>query len=129
MLRIVQLGARRSRGEGIRIGTVRRPPRGVPKQRYALDDWFDVWLPNLSPTKKLLDSVRATSADEKSWRTFARKFEAEMRKPEVLRIIDTLAKLSHTTSFSIGCYCADPARCHRSLLAKIFQERGALMKG
>lgn len=129
MLRIVQLGAPRGRGEGIRIGTVRRPPRGVPKDRYAEDDWFDVWLPNLSPTKKLIDSFRAKPDDEESWNAFARKFESEMRKPDVLRVIDVLAKLSHTTNFSIGCYCTDPSRCHRSILGQIFAERGALMKG
>ena len=129
MLRIVQLGTPRVRGEGTRIGTVRRPPRGVPKERYAEDDWFDVWLPNLSPSKKLIDSFRAKGDDEAAWDVFARKFDAEMHKPDALRVIDVLATLSHTANFSIGCYCADPDRCHRSILEDIFFERLATMKG
>ena len=123
-IRIVRLGTRRKKGEGLRIGTVRRPPRGVPKERFASDDWYDVWFPNLAPslaTMKLALSART----EKQWAGFVRRFRAEMAKPDAIRALDLLAALSHGASFSVGCYCADEARCHRSLLRELLAERGA----
>ncbi len=123
-IRIVQLGSPRISGEGLRIGTARRPPRGVPKNRYAADDWFDVWLPNLSPSPELIDELR-DDPSEKRWPIFERKFSAQMRKPENSRLLALLAALSHQTNFSVGCYCADEARCHRSILRNLLEEHGA----
>jgi uncharacterized protein YeaO (DUF488 family) len=124
-LRIVRLGSERHPDEGLRIGTVRRPPRGVAKQDYARRDFFDVWLPLLAPSEALLHEVKATGGDERSWRTFVRKFRREMQQPEAARTLDLLAALSHTTPLSVGCYCADEARCHRSLLRELLNDRGA----
>lgn len=106
------------------MGTVRRPPRGVRKERYAADDWFDVWLPNLAPTAQLIASVRSTT-DDAAWRRFAARYEAEMSRPENSRVLDALAMLSHHADFSVGCYCENEARCHRGVLAKIFKKHGA----
>jgi uncharacterized protein YeaO (DUF488 family) len=120
---IIQLGTARRSGEGLRIGTVRRPPRGVRKQDYSRKNWFDVWLPNLSPSP---DLMRSRPTDEgKSWRGFERRFEAELKKPESAHLLDVLAALSHVTSFSVGCYCDDEARCHRSILRRELSKRGA----
>jgi uncharacterized protein YeaO (DUF488 family) len=124
---IVQLGTPRLSGEGLRIGTVRRPPRGVPKSRYAEDDWYDVWLPNLAPSPQLIKTTRS-SASPDAWRTFIRKYTAEMNKPENSRLLDLLAALSHSTDFSVGCYCADETHCHRSVLRRMFAERGAKIR-
>jgi uncharacterized protein YeaO (DUF488 family) len=124
-LRIVRLGSERHPDEGLRIGTVRRPPRGVAKQDYARRDFFDVWLPLLAPSEALLHEVKATGGDERSWRTFVRKFRREMQQPEAARTLDLLAALSHTTPLSVGCYCADEARCHRSILRELLNDRGA----
>lgn len=126
-VRIVQLGSARKRGEGLRIGTVRRPPRGVPKSQYAQQDWYDVWLPNLAPSASLL---RATSLGEDGagWRTLATRFEAELKKPEASRLLDVLAALSHHANFSVGCYCASEQYCHRSVLRRVLGERGALVR-
>jgi uncharacterized protein YeaO (DUF488 family) len=123
-VRIVRLGSTRQRGEGPRLGTVRRPPRGVRKAQYATQDWFDVWLPNLSPSAPLM---RRTSIGEdgSGWRTFERRFTAEMKKPDQSHLLDALAALSHVTNFSVGCYCADENRCHRSVLRREFKRRGA----
>lgn len=126
MIRIVRLGTPRARDEGVRIGTVRRPPRGVARDRFAAEDWYDVWLPNLSPTAELLESVRR-DASAGAFARFSRRFLAEMKRPEAGRILDTLAALSHSANFSVGCYCEDESRCHRSLLRKLFEERGAKM--
>lgn len=123
-IRIVQLGSKRSRGEGLRIGTVRRPPRGIRKIDYSAGNFFDVWYPSLSPSTVLLNTS-ASASDTKSWAIFARKFLAEMRKPEPSRMLDLLAALSHQTNMAIGCYCADESRCHRSLLRLLLTERGA----
>ena len=123
-IRIVQLGTPRAPGEGLRIGTVRRPPRGVPKAEYATRDLYDVWLPNLSPTPELVAEAQAAE-DEKSWAAFRRKFRAEMKHPEASHLLDTLAALSHQTAFAIGCYCENEAHCHRSVLRELLQERGA----
>jgi len=123
-IRIVQLGSPRTPHEGVRIGTVRRPPRGVKKEEYASKDIYDVWYPNLSPSETLLKEGQA-AADDKSWAVFKRKFSAEMKKPEASRTLDLLAALSHGTNMSIGCYCEDESRCHRSLLREMLVERGA----
>ena len=123
-LRIVQLGSGRMPGEGLRIGTVRRPPRGVPKERFADDDWYDVWLPNLAPSAKLVKEARAADS-EKNWQAFIRKYRAEMKQPDAAHLLDLLAALSHNTDFSVGCYCADESHCHRSVLRQLFAERGA----
>lgn len=123
-IRIVQLGSARLRGEGVRLGTVRRPPRGVPRTRFASDDWFDVWLPNLAPSQELM-SVGRSSTLPASWKRFARRYEAEMNRPDASRVLDVLAALSHSANFSVGCYCDDEARCHRSLLRQLLARRGA----
>ena len=121
---VVRLGSPRKASEGLRIGTVRRPPRGVPKTEFAKRDFYDVWLPNLSPSQKLV-SFALRSQDEKSWKIFERKFRAEMKKPDAARVLDVLAAISHHTNFSVGCYCEDERRCHRSVLKKLLAERGA----
>ena len=121
---IVRLGSPRRPNEGLRIGTVRRPPRGVPKAQFAKLDFYDVWLPNLSPTQALVTFAQE-SEDERSWNAFKRKFRAEMNKPEAARLLDLLAALSRQTNFSIGCYCENEKRCHRSVLKELLAERGA----
>ena len=125
-IRIVRLGTERLPDEGLRIGTVRRPPRGIPKSEYAARDFYDVWFPNLSPSENLLKEGKA-SVLERDWKIFVRKFRAEMMTPENRRILDLLVALSHRTNFSIGCYCADETRCHRSVLLALLRERGAKM--
>jgi uncharacterized protein YeaO (DUF488 family) len=122
-IRIVRLGSPRLDAEGIRIGTVRRPPRGVPKSEYSRRDIYDIWFPNLSPSEELLKEARP--ADERSWKTFRRRFLAEMKAPHARRDLDLLAALSHEANFSIGCYCEDESRCHRSILRVLLQERSA----
>lgn len=123
-IRIVQLGTPRIAGEGLRLGTVRRPPRGVRKEHYAKDDWFDVWLPNLSPSAALMRQT-SIAHDRSAWTTFARRFVAELKKPDASHLLDTLAALSHTADFSVGCYCDDESRCHRSILRRELSARGA----
>ena len=125
-IRVVRLGSPRHKTEGIRFGTVRRPPRGVKKERYAKDDWFDVWLPNLAPSPELIASVVHTD-DDAAWRRFAKRYEAEMARPEVSRLLDALAALSHHANFSVGCYCEDERRCHRSVLRRILKKHGAFV--
>ena len=121
-IRIVRLGTPRARDEGVRLGTVRRPPRGVPKSQFATQNWYDVWLPNLAPSDALF---RAITGGSISWQTFARRYIAEMKKPDAARLLDALAALSHGANFSVGCYCEDEDRCHRSLLRQLLNERGA----
>jgi uncharacterized protein YeaO (DUF488 family) len=121
---IVRLGSPRNPNEGLRLGTVRRPPRGVPKSQYAKRDFYDVWLPNLSPSQTLLKQAKAAH-DKKSWSIFERKFRAEMNSLDAGKILDLLAALSHRTDFSVGCYCNDESRCHRSILRQLLVERGA----
>lgn len=121
---VVRLGSPRKAGEGLRIGTVRRPPRGVPKTQFAKLDFYDVWLPNLSPSSELV-AVAQRSQDEQSWKVFERKFRAEMKKPDPARVLDLLAALSHQSNFSLGCYCEREEQCHRSILKKLLAERGA----
>ena len=123
-VRIVRLGSPRTPGEGLRIGTVRRPPRGVPKSEFAARDFYDVWLPNLAPSDELV-KLGLGVADAKGWRTFERRYRAEMKRPEVSRVWDLLAALSHSADFSIGCYCEDETRCHRSVMRELLAERGA----
>jgi len=123
-LRIVRLGSPRVRGEGLRIGTVRRPPRGVPKSRHAKDDWYDVWLPDVAPSQELVRAALAGESDAE-WKTFVKKYTAELKRPEPSRLLDLLAALSHATNISIGCYCEDESRCHRSVLRLALAERGA----
>ncbi len=125
-IHVVRLGSPRLRTEGLRIGTVRRPPRGVPKAEFASRDFYDVWLPEVAPSEELVHLAQA-AADEKSWRTFARRYRAEMGQPEKSRLLDLLAALSRQTSFSVGCYCADERRCHRSVLRDLLVERGAVI--
>lgn len=125
-IRIVRLGAPRTRGEGTRIGTVRRPPRGVPASRFASDDWYDVWYPELSPSPELVAAGRGAGGDA-AWRQFVKRFRAEMSEPPARRTLDLLAALSHGASFSVGCYCEDEARCHRSVLRALLEERGAAL--
>jgi uncharacterized protein YeaO (DUF488 family) len=124
VVRIVRLGTERVRGEGIRIGTVRRPPRGVPKAQYASQNWYDVWFPNLAPSAELLKLGRSAKTDGE-WNVFLRQYRAEMADPEKSRTLDLLAALSHQTNFSVGCYCADERRCHRSILRALLLERRA----
>lgn len=121
---VVRLGSPRRPHEGVRLGTVRRPPRGVPKAQFAQRDFYDVWLPMLAPSQGLV-SFAQRSRDERSWKTFQRKFRAEMDQPDASRILDVLAALSRQTSFSIGCYCENEERCHRSVLKELLAERGA----
>jgi uncharacterized protein YeaO (DUF488 family) len=123
-VRIVRLGTPRAAGEGLRIGTVRRPPRGVPKSEFASGNWYDVWYPNLAPSAENVQLALAAQTD-KEWAAFTRKYKAEMAKPEAARTLDLLAALSHGADFSVGCYCEDEARCHRSLLRGLLAERGA----
>ncbi|MFC5523517.1 DUF488 domain-containing protein [Polaromonas jejuensis] len=128
-IKIVRLGTARTAGEGLRIGTVRRPPRGVPKAEFAAQNWYDVWYPNLSPQPDTMKQALAAQKnhDAKAWADFQRKFRAEMRAPEASHSLDLLAALSHSSNFAIGCYCADEAHCHRSLLRELLSERGALI--
>jgi uncharacterized protein YeaO (DUF488 family) len=121
---IVRLGSERSPDEGLRIGTVRRPPRGVPKSEFASQNWYDVWFPNLAPSDAAIAlAQRATTP--KQWQAFARKYRAEMAVPENRRTLDLLAALSHHANFSVGCYCEEESRCHRSLLRELLVARGA----
>ena len=124
---IVRLGSLRRGNEGLRIGTVRRPPRGLKKEEYASKNIYDVWFPNLSPSEALLKEF-SPSKNEKSWKTFKRKFLAEMKRPEAKRDLDLLAALSHQTNLAIGCYCENESRCHRSILRELLEQRGAAIK-
>jgi uncharacterized protein YeaO (DUF488 family) len=123
-VRIVRLGSLRAKGEGLRIGTVRRPPRGVPKAEFASRDWYDVWFPNLAPSLPTM-KLGLAAETEAQWARFARKYRAEMATPENSRALDLLAALSHQTHFSVGCYCENEARCHRSILRTLLRSRGA----
>lgn len=125
-IHIVRLGSPRMEGEGLRIGTVRRPPRGIPKAEFAARNFYDVWFPDLAPSEELLKFGQAADG-EKRWRTFARRYRAEMNRAEKRRLLDLLAALSRQTDFSVGCYCADENRCHRSILRELLTERGALL--
>ena len=124
VVRVVRLGTERVEGEGLRIGTVRRPPRGVPKAQFASQNWYDVWFPNLAPSVETMKIAQSASTD-KDWLAFAKRYRAEMATPENARTLDLLSALSHRTNFSVGCYCENEARCHRSLLRALLEEKGA----
>jgi uncharacterized protein YeaO (DUF488 family) len=124
-IRIVRLGSPRASGEGLRLGTVRRPPRGVPKAETASRNFYDVWLPDVAPSEALLKRALASVSDPKGWKSFVSRYRGEMKRPEARRLLDLLAALSHSTDFSVGCYCADESRCHRSILGELLVERGA----
>ena len=123
-IRVVRLGSPRARGEGLRLGTVRRPPRGVPKAEHASRNFYDVWLPDLAPSQGLVKQALGAS-DKRAWRAFAKRYRAEMRRREATRLLALLAGLSHEADFSVGCYCADETRCHRSVLRALLLEYGA----
>lgn len=123
-IRIVRLGTPRADGEGLRIGTVRRPPRGVPKSEFASQDWYDVWYPNLAPSAETM-KLGQEAETPAQWNAFMRKYKAEMAEADASRSLDLLAALSHSTALSVGCYCEDESRCHRSLLRGLLAERGA----
>ncbi|HEU4989734.1 MAG: DUF488 family protein [Gemmatimonadota bacterium] len=125
-IRVVRLGTPRLRGEGLRVGTVRRPPRGVPKSEFARRNYYDVWLPDVSPSDALVKLALHAKTDAE-WRRFVKHYRVEMKRPEPARLIALLAALSHQTDFSIGCYCEDASRCHRSVLAALLAEAGAKM--
>ena len=126
-VRIVRLGTPRHPNEGLRVGTVRRPPRGVPKERFAKENWYDVWFPNLAPSLETMKqglAVRTTA----EWNAYRRKYLAEMSRPDAKHDLELLASLSHVTDFSVGCYCEDESRCHRSLLRQLLIENGAKLE-
>lgn len=126
-VQVVRLGSPRLPGEGTRIGTVRRPPRGVPKAEFATQNWYDVWFPNLAPSVETMKRGLAAESDAE-WATFVRKYRAEMARPEARHDIALLATLSKTVNFSVGCYCEDEARCHRSILRELLVENGAVVE-
>jgi uncharacterized protein YeaO (DUF488 family) len=123
-IRVVRLGSARSAGEGTRIGTVRRPPRGVPKSEFAAQDWYDVWLPNLAPSLETMKLGQRADTPAQ-WAAFMRKYRAEMSAPEAGHLLELLAVLSRDNNFSVGCYCEDESHCHRSVLRALLVEKGA----
>ena len=127
-VRIVRLGTPRAKGEGTRIGTVRRPPRGVPKERFATDDWYDVWFPTLAPSAETMQ-LGLAAATEKQWAAFSRKYRAEMNTPDAKHAIALLATISRDAAFSVGCYCEDESHCHRSILRELLADAGADIAG
>lgn len=127
-IRIVRLGTPRVAGEGLRVGTVRRPPRGVRKEDYAKRDFFDVWLPELAPSAPLVSFALSTPFTSSRWSRYSKRYRAEMAKPQADRVLTLLAALSKTTSFSVGCYCEDESKCHRSLLRELLIEHGAVIE-
>ena len=123
-VRIVRLGSPRAAREGTRIGTVRRPPRGVPKSQFATEDWYDVWFPTLAPSVETMKAGQAADTP-KAWAAFTRRYRKEMNAPEAAHALDLLAALSKSASFSVGCYCEDEQHCHRSILRELLAERAA----
>jgi uncharacterized protein YeaO (DUF488 family) len=123
-IRVVQLGSPRARGEGLRLGTVRRPPRGVPKAEHASRNFYDVWLPDLAPSESLVRQALSAS-DARAWRVFVRRYRAEMKRPEPQRLLALLTALSRETNLSVGCYCSEEGQCHRSVLRALLLEHGA----
>ena len=123
-VRVVRLGSPRVSGEGIRIGTVRRPPRGVPKAKFSSEDWYDVWFPNLAPSVETMKLGQGATTPAQ-WTTFTKKYKAEMAAPDAAHAVALLAALSHTAHFSVGCYCEDERHCHRSVLKQLLIEQGA----
>lgn len=127
-VRIVRLGSPRAKDEGLRIGTVRRPPRGVPKKDFTKQNWYDVWFPNLAPSLETMKLGLAADTPAE-WKAFVRKYKAEMAEPQARHDIALLAALSQTTNFSVGCYCEDETHCHRSVLRELLVENGAKLTG
>lgn len=132
-IHVVRLGTPRVPGERLRIGTVRRPPRGVPKARFSIDNWYDTWLPELSPSAELVkfaqqSTVSAGPGGARGWASFARRYRAEMSAPEASHLLDLLAALSRSVEMAVGCYCADESRCHRSVLRHLLEARGAVVR-
>ena len=123
-VRIVRLGSERFANEGLRIGTVRRPPRGVAKSKFSSGNWYDVWFPNLAPTPATV-KLALSAKSERQWALFVKRYRAEMASPENSRVLDLLAALSHGAQFSVGCYCEVESRCHRSVLRQLLLDRGA----
>lgn len=123
-IRIVRLGSDRSPNEGLRIGTVRRPPRGVAKSKFSSGNWYDVWLPNLSPAPDTV-KLALTAANDRDWAVFVKRYRGEMASADNSRVLDLLAALSQQTDFSVGCYCENESRCHRSVLRQLLADRGA----
>ena len=123
-IRIVRLGTARTPGEGLRIGTVWRPPRGVPKAQFASGNWYDVWLPLLAPSEATVKLGLGAQTD-REWAAFVKRYRAEMAQPDASRVLDLLAALSHSAHFSVGCYCEDESRCHRSVLGELLRARDA----
>jgi uncharacterized protein YeaO (DUF488 family) len=123
-VRIVRLGTARIRGEGLRIGTVRHPPRGVPKSQHAAQNWYDVWLPELAPSAQTVKFAQG-AVTPKEWAAFVKRYRSEMDAPDRVRMLELLAALSRTSNFSVGCYCANENRCHRSVLRSLLEEHGA----
>jgi uncharacterized protein YeaO (DUF488 family) len=130
-IRIVRLGSPRAPDEGLRVGTVRRPPRGVAKSQLASRDFYDVWMPEAAPSEALLKAARSRLAqsgdDPRPWKAFVRHYRREMKRPEAARLLDLLAALSHRTNLAVGCYCVNEGRCHRSVLRALLKERGAVL--
>jgi uncharacterized protein YeaO (DUF488 family) len=122
------LGTPRVAGEGVRLGTVRRPPRGVKKEHFAKLDYFDVWVPDVAPSAPLVKTALSEPWTDKRWAAYAKKYRAEMKAPPARRMIELLAALSRSASFSVGCYCEDESRCHRSLLRELLAEAGAVFQ-
>ena len=127
-VRIVRLGEPRTADEGLRLGTVRRPPRGVRKEQFASRDYFDVWMPDLAPSAPLVSWALSEPWTDKRWAKYERAYRSEMKKPAAARLLSLLAALSHQTNFSVGCYCENPSRCHRSILRELLRDAGAEMK-
>ena len=125
-VRIVRLGSARARGEGVRIGTVRHPPRGVPREQHAAQNWYDVWLPELAPSKDLVKRALAAETD-REWADFVKRYRAEMAAPEKVRLLRLLAVMSASTNLSVGCYCENESRCHRSVLRTLLEGQGATL--
>ncbi len=123
-IRVVRLGTPRAAGEGLRIGTVRRPPRGVPKEEFSSQNWYDVWFPNLAPSVETM-KIALAARTPAEWAKFVKRYRAEMAIPEHSRALDLLAALSHQCNFSIGCYCEDESHCHRSILRQLLSDRHA----
>ena len=127
-VRVVRLGSPRATDEGTRIGTVRRPPRGVPKSEFASQDWYDVWFPNLAPSLETMKLGQGAETPAE-WAKFAKRYRAEMSAPDASHAIELLAVLSHHANFSVGCYCEDESRCHRSILRELLAGKGAKFAG
>jgi len=126
-IRVVRLGSDREKSEGLRVGTVRRPPRGVRKERLSAENWYDVWLPQLAPSAELVKEAQSASTDA-AWNAFKRKYRAEMATPDNARLLAFLAAASHQMDFAVGCYCADEDHCHRSILRELLRENGASLR-